>query len=113
MSIPAHQFFTNPEAIRRKVLGETSPETLLTLGNLGMLYLTQGRLDDAEPLLAEAYARHRAVTRGDHTDVLTAANNLASLHKARGRYEEAEALYREVLAGRRRMHPAARIQATS
>jgi Flp pilus assembly protein TadD len=40
-------------AARRKVLGNANTDTLSSLANLGGLYLTQRRFQDAEPLLLE------------------------------------------------------------
>ena len=85
------------------MLGDDHPETLRSIGNLGNLYWSQGRLSEAEPLFLECAEGQKRVHGDDHPETLSARNNLALLYQNLGRYEEAEPLYLEVLKARRRV----------
>jgi tetratricopeptide (TPR) repeat protein len=61
-----------------------------------MLYESQGRYDEAEPLYHRALEVREQVLGKEHPDTLSSINNLAELYKAQGRYEEAEPLLRRV-----------------
>ena len=72
------------------------------MNELGILYRVSGRLDKAEPLLAEALAAQRRVMGDSHPFTLSSINSLAVLYLMQSRYEEAEPLFRESLSGKRR-----------
>ncbi len=65
---------------------------------MALLYQSQGRYSEAEPL----YNRSLAITKeqlGDnHPSTATSLNNLALLYQSQGRYSEAEPLYNRSLA---------------
>ena len=63
-----------------------------------MLYYSQGRYGEAEPLYQEALAMRKRLLGDEHPDVATSLNNLALLYNNQGRYGEAEPLYQEALA---------------
>jgi tetratricopeptide (TPR) repeat protein len=66
-----------------------------------MLYQSQGRYGEAEPLFAEALQLSREVRGPRHPATLTGMDNLATLYASQGRYGEAEPLYAEALQVRR------------
>jgi tetratricopeptide (TPR) repeat protein len=74
-------------------------EALATsLNNLALLYHSQGKYSEAEPLYLEALETGKRLFTGDHPDLATSLNNLAGLYKSQGRYSEAEPLYLDALA---------------
>ncbi|HTS83450.1 MAG TPA: serine/threonine-protein kinase [Myxococcaceae bacterium] len=87
---------------RRNVLGEESPDTLVSMTHLAALEEAEGRLADAEKLERTAVDRGRQVLGPDHPTTLTAMKVLAVLDARQGRYPEAEKLTREALDGQRR-----------
>jgi tetratricopeptide (TPR) repeat protein len=83
--LDAHPDVLTPE---RRVIG---------LNNLGEIYRRQGRLEDAEAILADALAAAREALCPENPTLLFFRNNLAMLYADRGERERAEALYRESL----------------
>ena len=63
-----------------------------------MLYRSQGRYAEAEPLYQRSLAIREKALGPDHPDVGTSLNNLAVLYQSQGRYAEAEPLYQRALA---------------
>lgn len=62
------------------VFGEAHPETLRSVNNLAMLYQTQGRYGDAEPLVRRALTASERVLGETHPDTLdTRLNQIALL----------------------------------
>jgi tetratricopeptide (TPR) repeat protein len=74
------------------------------MANLGGLYVRQGKLAKAEPLLVEAEKGLRKAHGVDHPDTLTAMTKLAELSNARSEWEEAERLLVEVLEHSEKVH---------
>ena len=62
-----------------------------------LLYQSQGRYGDAEPLIRRSLAILEKALGPDHPSVATGVNNLALLYRAQGRYAEAEPLYKRSL----------------
>jgi len=81
-----------------------------TLNNLALLYDSQGRYDQAEPLYLQALELRKRLLGEEHPDVATSINNLALLYKSQGRYDQAEPLYLRALELEKRLlgedHPA-------
>jgi serine/threonine protein kinase/tetratricopeptide (TPR) repeat protein len=90
-------------AIRRAQLGDDHPDTLISIGNMGVLLQAQGRIAEAEPYYREALDRHRRVSGPDHPGTLLAMNNMGFLLWSQGRHAEAEPYWRDALDGRRRV----------
>ena len=78
------------------------PNTVTSLINLGTLYDTEARYNDAEPLFAEALARNEKVFGEDHPNTLNSLQSLADVYNSQGRYSDAEPLFIEALARRER-----------
>ncbi|OUL17532.1 tetratricopeptide repeat protein, partial [Nostoc sp. 106C] len=74
------------------------PDVAQSLNNLAALYNSQGRYNEAEPLLIEALAMTKRLFAADHPNVATSLNNLAALYNSQGRYSQAEPLYIDALA---------------
>jgi tetratricopeptide (TPR) repeat protein len=67
------------------------------MDNLALLYYSQSRYEEAEPLHLKCLDVSRVKLGEDHPKTLSSMNNLAMLYKSQGRYEEAESLYLKCL----------------
>jgi CHAT domain-containing protein/Tfp pilus assembly protein PilF len=63
-----------------------------------VLYKTQGRYAEAEPLYKRALAIHEKALGPDHPDVANSLGNLALLYQEEDRYADAEPLFKRALA---------------
>ena len=68
-----------------------------SLSNLAVLYKTQGKYAQAEPLYQRSLAIREKVLGSEHPDVGLSLNNLAELYRTQGKYAEAEPLYQRAL----------------
>jgi hypothetical protein len=73
-----------------------------SLNGLALLYDSQGRYNDAEPLYLQSLDIRKRQLGNDHPDVATILNNLAGLYESQGRYNDAEPLYLQSLDIRKR-----------
>lgn len=89
--------------IRRRLLGEDHPETLLTLNNLAALCLDQGKRAEAEPLLLKVLEIGNRTVGKENPSTLVTLNNLAGLYRMEGKYAQAERIYAQSLEIRRRV----------
>jgi tetratricopeptide (TPR) repeat protein len=60
-----------------------------SLNNLALLYQSQGRYTEAEPLYLEALDLTKRLLGDNHPSVAASFNNLAFLYESQGRYSEA------------------------
>ncbi|HBB30389.1 MAG TPA: kinesin, partial [Cyanobacteria bacterium UBA9273] len=67
-----------------RLLGENHPDVAGSLNNLALLYKSQGRYSEAEPLYRQALAMRQELLGQRHPDVATSLNNLALLYQAKG-----------------------------
>ncbi len=84
--------------IKTDILGKDHPAVAVSLTGLGLLYYSQGKYVEAEPLFKRSLAIREEVLGKDHPDVATSLNNLAELYYSQGKYVEAEPLYERSLA---------------
>ena len=63
-----------------------------TLNNLALLYQTQGRYDESEPLFKRALAIYEKAFGKNHPDVATTCDSMAGLYRQIGKEDEAENL---------------------
>ncbi len=56
-----------------------------SLNNLALLYESQGRYTEAEPLLLEALDLTKRLLGDNHPDVALSLNNLAALYRSQDR----------------------------
>jgi tetratricopeptide (TPR) repeat protein/predicted Ser/Thr protein kinase len=89
--------------LRRRVLGPEHPDTLLSMHQLAMVYVNEGKFPQAEALLSETVQIRRAVSGPEHIDTIRAMNNLAVVYDGEGKYAQAEALFSQVMETVRRM----------
>ncbi|KAL9035768.1 MAG: hypothetical protein Q9180_004677 [Flavoplaca navasiana] len=88
---------------RKAVLGEEDPDTLISMGNLALTYVRQGRWNEAEELQAQAMEIRKRVLGEEDPDTLTSMANLASTYCNQGRWKEAEELEVRVMEIRKRV----------
>jgi tetratricopeptide (TPR) repeat protein len=73
-------------ALRHQLLGEKHPDIAQSMNNLAVLYLSQGKYSEAEPLLIQALALWRKLLGEEHPHVAQSINNMAKLYYLQGRY---------------------------
>src|SRR5207248_670518 len=86
-----------------RLLGTEHPDTLSSIGALGVVYSLQDRLGEADKLLREAFAGLRRTLGPEHPYTLSAMYNLAQNCMSEKLYQESAELYRDVLGGQRRV----------
>jgi tetratricopeptide (TPR) repeat protein len=87
---------------QERALGKDHPDTLVTVNNIAMLYLTQDRYAEAALHFQRALRGYERAVGKDHPTTLTIVSNLASLYVAQDRYAEAEPLASRALEARER-----------
>jgi len=83
--------FSGALEIRRRVLGEEQPETLMSMNNLAITFRARGRLDEAEAMHRQCLEIRRRVLGEEHRDTLASMNNLALTLSSRRSFDEAKA----------------------
>src|SRR5262249_50688748 len=91
-------------AIRENAFRADDPAVETALNNLAMLYLTQRRYADAEPLLKRSLAIREKALGPDHPNLAVLLNKLASLYDEQARYAAAEPLHKRALAIYEKIH---------
>jgi tetratricopeptide (TPR) repeat protein len=89
------------EQLLQKAINQSSqPSDFLAenLNNLALLYESQGKYEEAEPLIARSLSIRESQLEENHLDVAESLNNLAALYKTQGKYAEAEPLYTRSLS---------------
>lgn len=84
------------EAMERE-LGETHPETLISMVNLGCTYMRQGHWSKTESLQARAASTFKEVLGEEHPLTLAVMGNLASTYVHQERWDSAESLQLQIL----------------
>jgi serine/threonine protein kinase/Tfp pilus assembly protein PilF len=98
----AEKEFERALELRRRVLGTNDPETLKTLGQLGMAYFFQSNYAQAESLLSQTLEAARRALGPEHSETVRAMTNLGSVYRRQGKYPQAEALVSQALEIKRR-----------
>ncbi|KAM6510860.1 hypothetical protein FSOLCH5_011305 [Fusarium solani] len=88
---------------REKVLGREHPDTLTSVGNLGLVLQYQGKYEEAEQMNRRALEASEKVLGREHPDTLKSLNNLGSVLGSQGKYEEAESMNRRALEAREKV----------
>ena len=78
--------------------GPADPRLATSLNNLGVLYKTQGKYEEAESFYKRSLSIDEKALGAEHPDVATDLNNLALLYKIQGRFAEAEPLLKRSIA---------------
>jgi len=79
-------------------VGPDDPRLAATLNTLAVLYHTQGKYAQAEPLYQRVLTLLEQTVGPDHPTLATTLNNLAVVYEARDKYAEAAPLYQRALA---------------
>ncbi len=101
--IAAEEHLRRALELRIGVLGEKSPDTLLTKVHLGRVLTDQYRLAEAEQILRESWADQSAVLGDEHPDTISTLNSLGWLLLLDDRPAEAEPMLVRALKVRRRI----------
>ncbi|KAN0067830.1 HET domain containing protein [Elaphomyces granulatus] len=66
---------------------------------LGLLYVAQGKLDEAEKIYQWTLQGYEKAWGPGHTSTLDTVNNLGNLYRSQGKLDEAEKMYQRALQG--------------
>ena len=84
--------------VKAERFGREDLRVAQALSHLAQVYVTQGKLVEAEPLYLRALAIYQARRGPAHMDVAATLNNLGILHKMHGQYAAAEPYLTRALA---------------
>jgi tetratricopeptide (TPR) repeat protein len=99
----AEQIFGEVLDVKRRVLGNEHPDTLMVRSNLAVCLGHQKKHAEAERIYREVLAMTRRIFGEEHPHTLRCAGNLASSLSSQGKHADAERSEREVLGVRRRV----------
>jgi CHAT domain-containing protein len=97
--VPAEQAL----AIRKKILGETHPDTAANLNFVAVLYEDLHADAKVEPLYQQALQIRKKTLGEQHPLTAASLENLALFYDNRGKLDQAEPLYRQTLSIRQRI----------
>lgn len=83
---------------RAEQFGKEDPRLAQTLNDLGVLYASQGKKVEAEPLFRRSLEIIRETIGPEHPNAVSPLRNLGILYATQGKFAEAEALLRQALA---------------
>ncbi|KAI0436973.1 FabD/lysophospholipase-like protein [Xylaria telfairii] len=86
----------------QKARGPKHMDTLRTVCNLGVVYIWQGRLDEAETIFSPALESYEKILGPEHIETRQTIYNLGNIYMQQGRLEEAETIISQALEGRER-----------
>jgi DNA-directed RNA polymerase specialized sigma24 family protein len=78
-------------------------DTLASMNGLGLVYLAQGKYEEAEQVLTPAADTARRILGADNPDTMANENSLAELYHREKKVKQADVLFRELLGARRRV----------
>jgi serine/threonine protein kinase/tetratricopeptide (TPR) repeat protein len=90
-------------AIRRKVSGPLSAETATSINNLGLAYMVESKLPEAEQSYREAYNIREKIFGPTNAQTAASLNDLSSVYRQEGKLAEAESMARTALAVRQKL----------
>lgn len=79
-------------------MGPGHPVLAERLGNIAVVYLSEGRYAQAEETLKHALAIQQKALGPSNPDVAATLNDLAEVDRTEAKYTEADALYQQALA---------------
>ncbi|KAH8678794.1 hypothetical protein BGZ60DRAFT_446050 [Tricladium varicosporioides] len=101
--IEAEDAITKVMKMKKRVLGEEHPDTLLSMGNLAVIYQNQGHFQEAGELELQVMETRKRALGEEHPNTLISMGNLAMTYQSQGRFDEAEQLELQVIATQRRV----------
>jgi len=99
----AERFLIQATEVRKELLGEEYPDTLISIDNLTLTYGYLGRWKEAEKLGVQVIEMGKRVWGKEHPDTLVSIGRLASAYQDQGQWKEAEELEVQVLKARKRV----------
>ena len=81
----------------KSTLGGNHHDFARNLNNLAGLYVSQGRYEEAEPLLKQALELFKSNLGENHPDIATSLNNLAELYQIQGHDDKSELFHKKAL----------------
>ena len=87
----------------QQAFGQKHPDTLLSQGNLAMLYQIQGRWKEAEKFEVKVLDTRKRVLGEGHFHTLGSQDNLVSIYAEQRRWKEAEELETRVIEAKKRL----------
>jgi eukaryotic-like serine/threonine-protein kinase len=99
----AEPLFSQALNIRRRVLGDKHPDTLVSMSNLGRTLSVEGRHLEGAKLLRDTLAMQQRVLGSEHPDTLATTQRLAIAVGWEGDIAAEEKLTRQALESRRRV----------
>lgn len=85
-------------AIREEVLGSDHPSFAVTLNNLALFYVEQGKFAQAEPLYLRSLAILEKTLGPDHPHFAASLNNLGALYRTQEKLAQAKPFFLRSLA---------------
>ena len=86
-----------------RLLGPEHPSTLITVGNLGLVYSNKGDYEQAEAYFQRCLEASERLLGPEHPSTLTTVGNLGLLYSDKGDYEQAEAFFKRDLEASERL----------
>ena len=86
-----------------RLLGPEHPDTLITVGNLAVLFEDKGDYEQAEAYYKRELEARERLLGPEHPSTLITVGNLAGLLRRKGDYEQAEAYYTRCLEASERL----------
>ena len=86
-----------------RLLGPEHPDTLITVGNLAVLFEDKGDYEQAEAYYKRELEARERLLGPEHPSTLNTVGNLAGLLRRKGDYEQAEAYYTRCLEASERL----------
>jgi tetratricopeptide (TPR) repeat protein len=80
----------------------TEDGTAWAYHNLGFLYGSQGKLDDAEKMYQQALQGYKKA-RAENTSMLNTVHNLGNIYAGQGKPDKAEKMYQRALQGKEKV----------
>jgi serine/threonine protein kinase len=99
----AELHFRRAYELRRRILGESHPDTLDSMGNLATILERKGEFADAEALYTKVLTMQRRVLGEQHPTTLRSMHGLAAVYGGQGKYANAEEVYMRLLELQRRV----------
>lgn len=93
----AEAMYRKALGLREKALGPSHFGTLVSLNNLAVVLVSQGKYDEAEAMHRKALELGEKTLGRSHLKTLLSLNSLAVVLVSQEKYDEAEAMHREAL----------------
>lgn len=93
----AEQYYSDAALLRKKILGQNSPDYLASIGNLAIVCWRTGRFNQAESTYLEILSIKGKINGKNNSSYAGTLINLGLVYWESGRFEESEKLYKEAV----------------